>query len=203
MIYAACAIGALGLGDHRGARRRRGRSSPASPPSARAGHLPRRRLGADDRHHPQGRLGPVHGPLQCRRGIVVLPRSRSRSAGSRSTSSTGRSGRRRRESHRARLRDGGISCSAPSLLRPVVEPDRRRSRGGTPSRDYTWDPRNSLTRRSTAPGEGNGLEPPRRRGAASGMDPPDGRATARTPTGRRGSPGGLDAPRTRTTPATG
>ncbi len=78
MIYLAAAIGL----------RRDGRpgdrpDDPARPARGRAGRhrrrdLPRRRLGPHDRHHPQGRVGPVHGHQQRRDGRF-RERSRRRS----------------------------------------------------------------------------------------------------------------------------
>ena len=63
--------------------------------------------------------------------------------------------RRRRRQPRSSSLFGMVYFLLGALaLRPVVEPDRRRfaARRG---RDYTWSPRNSLTRRSTARGDRN------------------------------------------------
>ena len=48
-----------------------------------AGDVPRGRLGADDRHHPEGLVGPVHGPLERRDGVVDDDRGRDRRAADR------------------------------------------------------------------------------------------------------------------------
>ena len=107
-------------GDRAPSRRRsRSRSSARSSSASSAGHLPRGRLGADDRHHPEGLVGPVHGPLERRDGVGRRAR-----------------GRHRRHAHGPRRRAGGPARGPRSwlavglfgvgalLLRPVDE--RRR-----------------------------------------------------------------------------
>ena len=77
---ASCAVGAVGLAIVAGA--------PSLPiafvgallSAISAGIVPGRRLGAHDRHHPEGLVGPVHGPSNVATG-VGRGRSRSRSAG--------------------------------------------------------------------------------------------------------------------------
>ena len=67
----SCALGAVGLAIVRpGARdpADRARRGPLVRHRS-AGHLPGGRLGADDRHHPEGLVGPVHGHLERRDGV--------------------------------------------------------------------------------------------------------------------------------------
>ena len=132
-----------------------------------AGHVPRRRLGADDRHHPEGRFGAVHGPLERRHGVVDhdrggdrwgddRPRSTGRSASASGIASSWSSG-------------WSTSCSARWRSARSSSPIAAVSRGRR-GRDYTWSPRNSLTRRSTAPGDAT-TRAATTTGAASGTDP--------------------------------
>ena len=97
--------------------------------------LPGGRLGADDRHHPEGRLGPLHGHVERRDRIGGRPRGRS---------SAGRHGPRRWATTWCLAPRSGMAvasvrprCAAPATSRraapgglPVVAARRgRRCRG--------------------------------------------------------------------------
>ena len=200
MIYACTALGALGLG------------IIAVAPDVNVATVGAAIFGASQGTFlavdwalmtdiiPKAVVGPVHGPLERRHGVVHDDRGRDRRDHDRPAQQVAR--RRRRD--RIELVFGMVYFLLGAFaLRPVVEPDRApvRCRHARPRSHL--EPQNSLTppvdgaRRVAAPRAATST------GAASGTDPPGGRATGRRPTGRRGSRGGPGAPRTRTTPATG
>ncbi len=147
VIYGCTAIG------HRGPRDDRPRPEPQRGNDRYrahrgvAGDVPVGRLGADDRHHPEGRVGAVHGSVERRHGLLDDDRGRDR----RPDDGRGRPGGR----HRRRPADR--DAPRDHLLHPwgAGTSSGRRTTEGTPGRGYARSPRNSLTRRSTARGDRN------------------------------------------------
>ena len=162
--------------------------------------LPGRRLGADDRHHPEGLVGPLHGHLERR-----------------DRDQRGRLDVRRRPDHRRlrAARDAGARARASAFLLgadlawrsgrcccdrstsdgaratpPLPEPD---ARAASSARRRPAEPRPGVRR------------PRRARSPAAGSRTgrPSGRTTGRAPTGRPGNRAGPGAPRTRTAPGAG
>ena len=107
----ACVIGAVGAGARRARagdpdRHRRGGALRAS-----ARDVPGGRLGADDRHHPQGLVGSVHGPLERRDGVVGVARRRDRRAAASTPSADGRIGPRARSAGVGLFAIGRCCCA--------------------------------------------------------------------------------------------
>ena len=151
VIYGCTALGALGLGIIALAPDVNVATIGAAIFGASQGTFLVGRLGADDRHHPEGRVGAVHGPVERRHGVVDHDRGRDRrdddgpavnrslgvGVGNRDLSSSGSS----------------TSCSARwHFVRSWSPIPRSRDARG---RGYARSPRNSLTRRSTARGDRN------------------------------------------------
>ncbi len=80
VIYASCVIGFVGVTIAAVAPNVPLALLGRAPVRRVGGHVPRRRLGAHDRHHPEGVVRAVHGPLERRDGIR-RPSSRSHRAG--------------------------------------------------------------------------------------------------------------------------
>ena len=78
VIYLSCALGAIGLaiGGAGSGVRARARGFRAVRPVGR--DVPRGRLGAHDGHHPEGRVGALHGPLERGHGVGGGARHRHR-----------------------------------------------------------------------------------------------------------------------------
>ena len=70
----SCAVGAVGHGRGVALAPRRAALIEAASSALSSRHLPGGRLGADDRHHPEGLVGPVHGASQRRHRVGRRPR---------------------------------------------------------------------------------------------------------------------------------
>ena len=219
MIYGSAAIGLIGMALLALAPATVSPWRRAHPDRRRSRDLPGGRLGADDRHHPEGRSRSLHGHQQCRR---PAPPARSRrpsrlvlmDAGNRVFGlGPGRVGVRRRllvlrhrraaahPRRRAPPRDVPTPVDIPAEPAPPPPADR----GPRPPPAYGSTP-------DVRPDPGHRPRPdaPARRGSparspvgASGSGPWPPTARGPWPTAARGSRAGSAAPRTRTAPGAG
>ena len=124
VIYASCGVGMVSMVVAALAPSLPGRVPRRAPVRHRGRHVRGRRLGPDDRHHPAGVLGPVHGPVQRRDGDLGAALGRDRRRPRRRGEPVGRDGDRH-----ARCRCWSPSACTRSRRSRSVRSSSRRGRG--------------------------------------------------------------------------